>query len=105
MWQVQGRRRGSSMNAALEIRKIVRFPAMAIANLVLSQLAVQAAQAGIIIDRAALNTLNSLIGLSPQVQNGEIFATRVPPDMLLEMNVSRGIEPDIGGYSERVAGV
>ena len=96
MWQVQGVIR----TLVLEVGQIIRRGGPAIANFSIPQLAVQAAQAGIIIHRTPLDTLNCLIGLALQVQNGKIFPARRPPDVLFETDEIGGVNGRIGRQAE-----
>src|SRR5262249_26783775 len=86
-----------------EIRQILCFWRPAVADLIFTQLPVKAAQAGVIIHGATLYVLYRLKCLRSQVQDGEIFASRIPPYVLLEVNIGGGIEADIGGNAESVA--
>src|SRR5579862_7457144 len=67
------------------IRDRANFPChAAVADLVLAVLAIEAARRGVEIDRAALDPLDRIEVARAQVEDLEIFAPRLPPDVLLE---------------------
>src|SRR5262249_36824084 len=85
-----------------EIRQILCFWRPAVADLVFTQLPVKAAQAGVIVHGTALYALHRLKCLRSQIQDSEIFASRIPPYVLLEVNIGGGIEAHIGGDAESI---